>query len=155
MPTLKTTIFNSAIDINYEEGDKDKLLQLIENFNNRVKEYNHLIGKVSDSKIIILTSLAIEGDLMEQKKLISEQSSITNDLNVKELHVEKLSLEIISLKDEILQLESKLDERNKRDFLIEDEIDEINKQIENLNKSMLSLYDEWNKFFKRTAKRKI
>ena len=63
-------------------------------------------------------------------------------MNIKELHVEKLSSEIINLKDKIHQLETKLDERNKRDFLIEDEIDEINKQIENLNKSMLSLYDE-------------
>ena len=116
MPILKTTIFNTLIDINYEQGDKDKLLQLIENLNNRLKKYNHLIGKVSDSKIIILTSLAIEDDLMEQKKLISEQSSISNDLNIKELHVEKLSSEIISLKDKIHQLESKLEERNKKDF---------------------------------------
>ena len=142
MPTLKTTIFNSAIDINYEEGDKDKLLQLIENLNNRLKKYNHLNGKVSDSKIIILASLDIEDDIMEQKKLISEQSSISNDLNVKKLHVEKLSSEIISLKDKIHLLESKLDERNNRDVLIENEIDEIDNQIENLNKSMLTLYDE-------------
>ena len=142
MPTLKTTIFNSAIDINYEEGDKNKLLQLIENLNNRLKKYNHLNGKVSDSKIIILASLAIEDDLMEQKKLISEQSSISNDLNLKEFHVEKLSSEIINLKDKIHKLESNLDERNERDFLIEDEIEEINEQIENLNKSMLSIYDE-------------
>ena len=142
MPTLKTTIFNSSIDINYEEGDKDKLLQLIENLNSRLKKFNHLNGKISDSKIIILASLGIEDDLMEQKKLILEQNSISNDLDVKELHVEKLSSEIISLKDKIHQLESKLDERNKRDFLLEDEIDEINKQIENLNKSMLSIYNE-------------
>ena len=142
MPTLKTTIFNSAIDINYEEGDKDKLLHLIENLNNRLKKYIHLKEKVSDSKVIILASLAIEDDLMEQKKLISEQSSISNDLNIKELHVEKLSSEIISLKDKIHLLESKLDERNDRDVLIENEIDEINNQIENLNKSMLTLYDE-------------
>ena len=142
MPTLKTTIFNSIIDINYEEGDKDKLLQLIENLNNRLKKYNHLNGKVSDSKIIILASLAIEDDLMEQKKLISEQNLVTNNLNKKKLHVEKLSSEIISLKDKIHQLESKLDESNNKDFLVENEIDEINKQIENLNKSMLNLYDE-------------
>ena len=142
MPTLKTTIFNSAIDINYEEGDKNKLLQLIENLNNRLKKYNHLNGKVSDSKIIILAFLAIEDDLMQQKKLISEQNYILNDLNLKEFHVEKLSSEIINLKDKIHKLESKLDERNKRDFLIEDEIEEINEQIENLNKSMLSIYDE-------------
>ena len=142
MPTLKKTIFNSAIDINYEEGDKNKLLQLIENLNNRLKKYIHLKEKVSDSKIIILASLAIEDDLMEQKKLISEQNLVTNNLNKKKLHVEKLSSEIINLKDKIHQLESKLDERNKRDFLIEGEIEEINKQIENLNKSMLSFYDE-------------
>ena len=142
MPTLKTTIFNSVIDINFEEGDKHKLLQLIENLNNRLKKYNHLNGKVSDSKIIILTSLAIEDDLMEQKKLNSEKNSIANDLNVKKLHIEKLSSEIINLKDKIHKLESKLDERTKGDFLIEDEIDEINKQIENLNKSMLTFYDE-------------
>ena len=142
MPTLKTAIFNSAIDINYEEGDKDKLLQLIENLNNRLKKYNHLNGKVRDSKIIILASLAIEDDLMEQTKLISEQSSISNDLNVKKLHVEKLSSEIIRLKDKIHLLATKLDERNNRDVLIENEIDEINNQIENLNKSMLTLYDE-------------
>ena len=142
MPILKTTIFNSAIDINYEEGDKDKLLQLIENLNNRLKKLNHLNGKVSDSKIIILASLAIEDDLMEQKKLISEQSLISKDLSVKISQVEKLSLEIINLKDKIHQLESKLDERNKRDFLIENEIDEINKQVEDLNKSTVSFYDE-------------
>ena len=142
MPILNTTIFNSAIDINYEKADKDKLLQLIENLNNRLKKYNHLNGKVSDSKIMILASLAIEDDLMEQKKLISEQLSISNDLNVKELQIEKLSSEIISLKDKIRQLESKLDERIKKDFLIDNEIEEIIKRIENLNNSMLSLYDE-------------
>ena len=142
MPTLKTTIFNSPIDINYQEGDKDKLLRLIENLNNRLKKYNHLNGKVSNSKIIILASLAIEDDLIEQKKIISELSSISNDLNAKKSQIEKLSLEIISLKDKIHQLESNLNERKKKDFLVEDKIDEINNQIENLNKSMLTLYDE-------------
>lgn len=142
MPTLKTTILNSSIDINYEKGDKDKLLQLIENLNSRLKKYNYLNGKISDSKIIILACLGIEDDLLEQKKIISEQNLISNDLNEKELHVEKLSSEIINLKDKINELESKLDERNKRDLLIEDEIDEINKQVENLNNSMLTLYDE-------------
>ena len=142
MPKLKTTILNSSIDINYEEGDKDKLLQLIENLNNRLKKYNHLKGKVSDNKIIILASLEVEDELIEKQKLISAQSLISNALKAKELQVEKLSSEIISLKDKIHQLESKLDESNNKDFLVENEIDEINKQIENLNKSMLNLYDE-------------
>ena len=76
MPKLKTTIFNSSIDINYEEGDKDKLLQLIENLNNRLKKYNHLNGKVSGSKILILASLATEDDLMEKQKLITRMKEL-------------------------------------------------------------------------------
>ena len=142
MPTLKTKIFNSAIDINYQEGDKNKLLQLIENLNIRLKKYHHLNGKVSDSKIIILAALAAEDDLMEEKKIITEQRSISNNLNAKELQIEKLSSEIISLKDKIHHLESILDERKNRDFSIAKEIDEINNLIENLNNSMLALYDE-------------
>jgi len=142
MPKLKTTIFNSSIDINYEEGDKNKLLQLIENLNNRLKKYNHLQGKVSDKNIIILASLTTEDDLIEKQKLISAQNSVSNALKAKELQIKKLSSEIISLQDKIHQLESKLDESNKKDFLVENEIDEINKQIENLNKSMLNFYDE-------------
>ncbi len=74
MPILKTTIFNTSIDINYQEGDKDKLLLLIENLNSRLKKFNHLNGKISDSKIIILASLGIEDDLMELKKIISKQN---------------------------------------------------------------------------------
>jgi len=142
MPTLKRTIFNSAIDINYEEKDKDKLLLLIENLNSRLKKYNHLNGKVSDSKILILVALAIEDNLMEQKKLISKQNLLSNDLSAKRLQIEKLSTEIINLKDKIHLLESELDQRNKRDVVIEDDIDEINNQIEKLNKSMLLIYDE-------------
>ena len=142
MTILKTKILNSSIDINYEEKDKDKLLKLIENFNIRLKKYNNLKGMVKDSNIIILTALEIVDDLTEQKKIISDRISISNDLNVKELQIEKLSSEIIRLKDKIHLLESKLEEKNKMDFQIEDEINDISEQIKNLNKSMLLLYDE-------------
>ena len=142
MPTHKTKIFNSAIDINYENKDKDKLLQLIENLNVRLKKYNHLSGQVSDSKIIILAALAIEDDLMEKNKLILKQNSISNDLSVKKLEIDKLSSEIISLKEKIYLLETKLDEKNKTEFIIEEQIEVINKQLENLNKFILSIYDE-------------
>jgi len=142
MPILKSTIFNSKIEINYEDKDKDKLLQLIENLNNRLNKYSHLNGKVSDSKIITLAALAIEDELIEQKKLISEQRLESKNFSVKELQIEKLSSEIINLKDKIHLLELKLNEKNKWDSLIENEIEDINIQLENLNISMLSVYDE-------------
>ena len=57
MPTHKTKIFNTLIDINYEKSDKEKLIDLINNLNNRIKKFSHLNGKVSDIKIIILYNL--------------------------------------------------------------------------------------------------
>ena len=136
MPKISTKIFNQSIDLNYEEKDKNKLLNLIEKLNSRLKKYSHLNGKVSDSKVIILTALEIEDDLIEQRNLISKENLNTNENN------QKLSLEIINLKDKINLLEKKLDEKNKIDFLVEDEIDKINKKLVNINKSIISFYEE-------------
>ena len=136
MAKISTKILNQSIDLNYEEKDKNKLLNLIEKLNNRLKKYNHLNGKVSDSKVIILTALEIEDDLIEQKKSTYKENSNTNENN------QKLSLEIINLKDKISLLEKKLDEKNKIDFVVEDEIDKINKKLENINKSIISFYEE-------------
>ena len=136
MAKISTKILNQSIDLNYEEKNKNKLLNLIEKLNNRLKKYNHLNGKVSDSKVIILTALEIEDDLIEQKKSTYKENSNTNENN------QKLSLEIINLKDKISLLEKKLDEKNKIDFVVEDEIDKINKKLENINKSIISFYEE-------------
>ena len=39
MPKLSAKVFNKSIDINYENKDKNKLLQHIDNFNIRLKKY--------------------------------------------------------------------------------------------------------------------
>tara|TARA_Y100000590_G_C15746845_1_gene1022445 strand:+ start:10347 stop:10757 length:411 start_codon:yes stop_codon:yes gene_type:complete len=136
MPIIKAKILNKSIDLNYEEKDKSKLLKLIENLNNRLKKFDHLSGKVSDIKVFILTALKIEDDLMEEKKIISKKNTGSNDAN------EKLTLEIINLKDKIRILESKLDEKNKITLIVEKEIEIINNKINNLSESMISTYEE-------------
>ena len=136
MPIIKAKILNKSIDLNYEEKDKSKLLKLIENLNNRLKKFDHLSGKVSDIKVFILTALKIEDDLMEEKKIISKKNTGSNDAN------EKITLEIINLKDKIRILESKLDEKNKITLIVEKEIEIINNKINNLSESMISTYEE-------------
>tara|TARA_Y100001970_G_C14031256_1_gene748743 strand:+ start:263 stop:673 length:411 start_codon:yes stop_codon:yes gene_type:complete len=136
MPIIKAKILNKTIDLNYEQKDKDKLVTLIENLNNRLKKFDHLNGIVSDSKVIILAALEIEDDLIEQNKIVSKDSINLNEVN------KKLSLEIINLKDKIHMLESKLEEKNKIDSNIEKEIEVINNKIVNLSESMISSYEE-------------
>ena len=142
MPTHKTKIFNTLIDINYEKSDKEKLIDLINNLNNRIKKFNHLNGKVSDIKIIILAALAIEDELLEKNNIFLTNKSLKADLNKNDLKIEKLNSEIINLKDELSLLESELKNKNHNDVSKEDQIGEIANQIEILNQSILSIYDE-------------
>ena len=142
MPIHKTKIFNTLIDINYEKSDKEKLIDLINNFNNRINKFNHLNGKVSDIKIIILAALAIEDELLEKNNILSTNKSLKDDLNKNDLKIEKLNSEIINLKDELSLLESELKDKNHNDVSKEDQIEEIANQIEILNQSILSIYDE-------------
>ena len=142
MPKYKAKILNQEIDIQYENNDKQKLLSLIENLNSRLIKYNKLIGKVSENKIIILTALEIEDELKEQKKIISQKKSNQIKIDDKESTIEKLSSEIISLKDKIRNIELEQEQKKNDDLLIEKEIDAINILIKKLNQNMLSYYDE-------------
>ena len=57
MPTLKTEILGSLIEINYEESEKDRLKKVIEKFNERLLDFENLRGKISDKKILVLAAL--------------------------------------------------------------------------------------------------
>ena len=51
MPILKTQILGSIVEINYATNEKERLLYIIEKFNQRLKEFKNLEGQVSDKKI--------------------------------------------------------------------------------------------------------
>ena len=142
MPKLSTKVFNKSIDINYENKDKNKLLQHIDNFNIRLKKYENLNGKVSDIKIIILAALEIIDDLSDKEKTILENNSILKSSLNKDSEVNRLSSEIVSLKDKINLLESQISKNADGNDEIEKELEEIAKILENLNKNMISFYDE-------------
>ena len=141
MPTYNTKIFNRIIDKKYEKKDKDNLMLLIENLNIRLNKYESLIGKVNDYNIIILTALEIEDELRELKKIISENKIIQKKLEDKDYQIKKFSSEIVHLKDRLYKAELELQEKNKNEITIENEIDQINNLIKNLNQKMLSIYE--------------
>ena len=142
MPTHKTKIFNTLIDINYEKSDKEKLIDLINNLNNRIKKFSHLNGKVSDIKIIILAAIAIEDELLEKNNISLTNKSLEAELSKNDLKIESLNSEIINLKDKLNFLESELENKSRNDSSKEEVIEEVANQIEILNKSILSIYNE-------------
>ena len=128
MPTLKTEILGSPIEINYEEFEKDKLIKIIEKFNDRLLDFENLRGKISDKKILILAALKAEDQIIE-KSLTKEKETEIIDNQKKAININDITQEIIQLKD----TESKLNiENSKLKNLISKAFSELDKMEKNI-----------------------
>ena len=128
MPTLKTEILGSPIEINYEESEKEKLIKIIEKFNDRLLDFENLRGKISDNKILILAALKAEDQIIE-KSLAKEKETEIIDNQKKAININDITQEIIQLKD----IESKLNiENSKLKNLISKAFSELDKMEKNI-----------------------
>ena len=66
MPILEIKIFDSKLEINYEEGEKEKLINLVNCLKKRLLDFEKLKGKFSDNKIILLAALKAEDDIIDE-----------------------------------------------------------------------------------------
>ena len=142
MPTLKTEILGSIIEINYQEAEKEKLERLISKLRGRISEFNHNIGQISDSKIIFLAALKAEDHLEEIENLLEKKDKEKKISNDQKNIINNLTKEIISLKDQISKLESHKSFYEEIDFktlkninTIEDHLDKILHKILATNKN--------------------
>jgi len=137
MPTLKTEILGSLIEINYEDSEKDKLRKIIEKFNDRLLEFENLRGKISDKKILILAALKAEDQIIDQTLTKEKEEEIINKQK-KAVNINDITQEIIQLKD----IKNKLSiENNDFKILISKafgELDKIEKNIINLTDQIIS-----------------
>ena len=137
MPTLKTEILGSPIEINYQKSEKDKLIKIIEKFNHRLLDFENLRGKISDKKILILAALKAEDQIIE-KSLTKEKETEIIANQKKAININDITQEIIQLKD----IESKLnDENSELKNLISkafSELDKVEKNIIDLTDKIIS-----------------
>ena len=128
MPTLKTEILGSPIEINYEESEKDKLIRIIEKSNDRLLDFENLRGKISDKKILILAALKAEDQIIERSLTKEKETEIINNKK-KAININDITQEIIRLKD----IESKLNiENSKLKNLISKAFSELDKMEKNI-----------------------
>lgn len=142
MPTLKTEILGSIIEINYQEAEKEKLERLISKLSRRISEFNHNIGQISDSKIIFLAALKAEDHLEEIENLLEKKDKEKNNSDGQKKIINDLTKEIILLKDQISKLETHKSSYEEIDFktlkninTIEDHLDKILHKILATNKN--------------------
>ena len=98
MATYKAKIFDQSIDLNYKKEDKSKLLRLIDSLNSHWNKFDHLKGRVSDNKILILISLELQDALNDSKKTENKNSEVENIKNLqKEDEIRKLNRELMQV----------------------------------------------------------
>ena len=134
MPTLKTEILGSPIEINYEESEKEKLIKIIEKFNDRLLDFENLRGKISDKKIIILAALKAEDQIIENSLTNEKETEIINNKK-KEININDITQEIIQLKD----IERKLNIENSK---LKDLISKAFNELDKMEKNIIDLTDK-------------
>tara|TARA_B110000438_G_C15347957_1_gene450825 strand:+ start:100 stop:525 length:426 start_codon:yes stop_codon:yes gene_type:complete len=140
MPILKIDILGSKIEINYDKNEYDKLIYLIKNFKNRLKEFPNS-GKIANSSIILLAALKAEDQLEEVKKLLDTFKVDKDDIKEKERTIQKLSSEIINLKD-------LLKKENSINLLKQNKEDNLTKEVINLKNKVEKIKEKINHYIK-------
>tara|TARA_B100001540_G_C15668533_1_gene579005 strand:+ start:186 stop:611 length:426 start_codon:yes stop_codon:yes gene_type:complete len=141
MPIIKTKILGSQFEINYEEKEYDKLINLINNFKKRLSEFPN-DGRTSNNFIIFLTALKIEDELEELKKLNNKSKDQQNIVEDQNLIIEKLKKEIVLLNDNIKQLESNKRSEESDFSKTYENISQLESEIEIIKRKIKTALDE-------------
>ena len=134
MPTLKTEILGSPIEINYEESEKDKLIKIIKKFNDRLLDFENLRGKISDKKILILAALKAEDQIIDRSLKKKKETDIANNQK-KAININDINQKIIQLKD----TERKLNIENNE---LKNLISKAFSELDNMEKNIIDLTDK-------------
>ena len=139
MPTLKTEILGSFIEINYDNAEKNKLKKIIEKFNNRLLDFKNLEGKVSDNKILFLAALKAEDEIYDFTYESKSSLKKVEDIYKKQIEkINDLNQEIIELKDKINEMNYKNKDLQDLNSKASQELDQIQKQLNELMDKIIS-----------------
>lgn len=141
MPIFKTKIFNQIIDLNYQEEDKSKLLNIVDNLNEHWIKYDNLKGKVSDIKILILLTIELQDALLDLNNKSNKSNNENLNLNSKNTEIKNLTKELILHKDKINKLEAELKNSNIEFKEVNEILDDINSELKGLSKSIIKSYE--------------
>ena len=118
MPNIKFKILNKDISLSYESQEKEKLIESTTSINKKLEEYNNLIGKVSDHKILSILAIKLEAELLELKK---ENNHFLKKIKNKE----DVNKENILNKETIYNLKKELRKQEEENEILIKNIDNI------------------------------
>ena len=127
MPVYKASILNKEISINYELDQKEILEKAIDSINSKLKSYDNLNGKISDTKLLSFLAIELQSEILEFD--IIKKKEIDLKKKYKDSNYEN-----IGLNDKLYQLR----EQNK---LLEKENDLLKKEITQIQTEIINIID--------------
>ena len=138
MPIFKTEILGSQIEINFEESEREKLHRLIKNFKQRLNEFSNNDVRISNTTILFLAALKAEDQLEEIKNLVDNKKEYNDKITKQKNIIEKLSKEIVFLKDKVNELNTFNLSKNNNDSYVMKEIAKLDNMLKTIQKKILS-----------------
>ena len=138
MPIHKIEILGSKIEINYQENQKDKLINLINNFKKRLENFPQN-ERTSNITVIFLAALTAEDQIHELSKKLKK-----NDINVFNSKEEENTIENLNSKINILNSELKeikklhTNKANSEEILIT-QINDLEKDLESIKQKIIKI----------------
>ena len=138
MPIHKIEILGSKIEINYQENQKDKLINLINNFKKRLENFPQN-ERTSNITVIFLAALTAEDQIHELSKKLKK-----NDINVFNSKEEENTIENLNSKINILNIELKeikklhTNNANSEEILIT-QINDLEKDLESIKQKIIKI----------------
>ena len=135
MPIYKALILNKEINVNYDENEKEILLEAIKLINQKLKNHNNFDGKISDSKLLSFLAIKLQAEILSrnEKKLI--------DINLKN-KIQVSNNENIKLNDQLLQLEKENSLLEKEKKIILQELTNLQSKVEIIIRLINKAYEE-------------
>ena len=115
MPIYKAFILNKEINVNYEENQKEKLVEAINAINSKLENFGNQDGKISDSKLLSFLAIKLQAELFDLNQNKKSEINVEKKFN-------EFKIENINLNDNL----SKLREQNK---LLKEENETINNEL--------------------------
>ena len=135
MPVYKALILNKEIIVNYEDNEKDKLVEAIKEINSKLDSYDNFNGKISDSKLLTFLAIKLQAELLDLNKQKKNQIILESKFN-------ESKNDKISLNDKIYKLRELNELLKKENDLINQELTKLKSQIEIIIELIKKTYEE-------------
>ena len=135
MPVYKAIILNKEINVNYDESQKTKLIDAINEINSKLKTYDNQKGKISDNKLLSFLAIKLQAELLDFKEHKINETYLEKNYN------EKIN-ENIELNDKVFELNVQNEKLNKENQLMNQELNNIQNQIDIILKLIKKTYEE-------------